>query len=290
MTELATYEQPAPGLDSQVEYARLVAAADMLPNAYRGKPANVLLAIGLGQSMGLSPAESLYRIAVIQGKPTASAELVAANVRKAGHRLRVTIEPGKATCTIWRSDDPEFAFEVVRDAAWAQAMGLAQNDNYKKQGDTMLSWRAITACARLACPEALYGVAYTSDEMYDMSGGERVRHEVTVEQTSAPAEPNQGAATDSVEPPTADVEQPAGAEPDEVMTKRTRGQMFALFEKKGVDETEQLPGINHITGKTYTSRADVTEADGLAVIEVLLKRPDVIKPAADEPVDAEIVQ
>lgn len=288
MTELATYEQAAPGLDSQVEYARLVAAADMLPNAYRGKPANVLLAIGLGQSMGLSPAESLYRIAVIQGKPTASAELVAANVRKAGHRLRVSIEPGKATCTIWRSDDPEFAFEVVRDAAWAQAMGLAQNDNYKKQGDTMLSWRAITACARLACPEALYGVAYTSDEMYDMSGGpsERTRHEVTVEQASAP-EPNQDAAvTDSVAPPRSDVDS-SGAEPDEAMTKRTRGQMFALFEKKGVDETEQLPGINHITGKTYTSRADVTEADGLAVIEVLLKRPDVAK--LDEPVDAEVV-
>ena len=37
--------------------------------------------------------------------------------------------------------------------------------DYKKQAATMLQWRAITACARLACPEALYGVAYTPDEV-----------------------------------------------------------------------------------------------------------------------------
>ena len=31
----------------------------------------------------------------------------------------------------------------------------------------MLQWRAITAVARLACPEALYGVTYTPDEAAD---------------------------------------------------------------------------------------------------------------------------
>ena len=29
---------------------------------YRNNPANVIIAVGLGASMGLSPAESLYRI------------------------------------------------------------------------------------------------------------------------------------------------------------------------------------------------------------------------------------
>ena len=32
----------------------------------------------------------------------------------------------------------------------------------------MLTWRAITAVAREACPEALYGVAYSPDELDDM--------------------------------------------------------------------------------------------------------------------------
>ena len=172
------------GLMEQVHYARYAAEARMLPDAYRGKPADILIAIGLGQSMGLSPAESLYRISVIKGKPTASAELIAANVRKAGHKLRVRGDDTSCTAQIIRADDPEFPFEVTRDMAWAQQMGLAGNDNYRKQPGTMLQWRAITAVARLACPEALYGVAYTPDEMWDARGG-APSFEATVEPARA---------------------------------------------------------------------------------------------------------
>lgn len=155
-------------LTDQMNYARAVSVASLLPQAYRNKPADIMLAVGLGSAMGLTPAESLYRIDVIGGKPTASAELIAANVRKAGHRLRVKGDDKSCTATIIRSDDPEFEFTVTRDALWAKAMGLADKDNYKKQPGTMLQWRAITAVARLACPEALYGVAYSPDEMADI--------------------------------------------------------------------------------------------------------------------------
>lgn len=168
-TELEVHREPQSTLAYQIEQARTLAAAPLLPAEYRNQPANVLIAMNLGQAMGLSPAESLYRIAVIKGKPTASAELIASNVRKAGHRLRVVIDEQavSATATIVRSDDPDFEFAVTRDMKWAQAMGLASNDNYKKQPLTMLANRAITAAARLACPETLYGVAYSPDEMYE---------------------------------------------------------------------------------------------------------------------------
>jgi len=165
-TELVT-QRPSE-LAVQMEYAKMLTTGDMLPAEYRGKPGNALIAIGLGQSMGLSPAESLYRIAVIKGKPTASAELIASNVRRAGHRLRIELGDDYAVARIWRHDDPDYAFEVRRDAAWAKSMGLDGNDNYRKQPVTMYGNRAITACARLACPEALYGVAYVPEEMADV--------------------------------------------------------------------------------------------------------------------------
>lgn len=157
----------ADNLPAQIEMAKALAVGDLLPQAYRNKPANVLIAMGLGQAMGLTPAESLYRIDVIQGKPVASAELIASMVRKAGHRLRVqTDDAGKRVkATIVRADDPDYEHTVVRDQAWAQQMGLASKDNYKKQPLTMLQWRAITAVARLACPDALYGVAYDPSEL-----------------------------------------------------------------------------------------------------------------------------
>lgn len=182
---------PQATLAEQVSYAQSVAKAGILPQAYKGRPADIIVAMGLGQSMGLSPMESVYRINVIQGKPTASAELIASQVRKAGHRLRIRKDEKKmsVTCTIYRADDPEFPFEVTRDKAWADRMGLSGKDNYKKQPLTMLTWRAITACAREACPEALYGVAYTPDEMDDMpSAPMPVEHQV-VETKPAPSQP-----------------------------------------------------------------------------------------------------
>ena len=175
MTEIVRHE-PAPlTMQEQMDFSRIVTEGDMVPQAYRGKPANAMIAIGLGQSMGLSPAESLYRIDVIQGKPTASAELIASNIRKAGHKLRVEVDEQNTSvrATVYRADDPEFPHSVVRDMAWAKAMGLTGKDNYKKQALTMLQWRAISGVGRLACPEALYGVAYTPYEITE--GGSPAR-------------------------------------------------------------------------------------------------------------------
>ena len=170
MNEIVKQEAPVFGLSEQVQYAKAVAGAGLLPKQYQNHPSDIIVAMGLGQSMGLSPMESLYRINVINGKPTASAELIAAQVRKAGHKLRIRKDEARqsVTATIIRADDPEYEFIATRDKAWAERMGLSKKENYKKQPMTMLTWRAITAVAREACPEALYGVAYTPDEMHDM--------------------------------------------------------------------------------------------------------------------------
>lgn len=150
----------------QMQYAQMMAQASIVPSAYRGNPANILIAEGFGQSMGLTPAESLYRINVIQGKPTMSAELVAAQVRRAGHKLRIEQDAERvaATATIVRCDDPDHPYTSTWDMARAKKMGLTEKDNYKKQPVTMLTWRAVTDCARMACSEALFGM-YTPDEM-----------------------------------------------------------------------------------------------------------------------------
>lgn len=155
---------------TQMQWAKLASQGDIIPEAYRNKPANILVAVGFGAAMGLSYADSLYRINVIKGKPTMSAELIASQVRKAGHKLRIykDEEHVSVKASIFRKDDPGFEFSAVRDKAWAKSMGLDGRDNYKKQPMTMLTWRAITAVAREACPEALYGVAYSPDELDDM--------------------------------------------------------------------------------------------------------------------------
>ena len=175
LSEESGITKAEPNVRDQLTLAQALSKSNIVPEAYVGKPANILVAIGLGQSMGLSPAESLYRINVIRGKPTASAELIASQVRKAGHKLRIKkdVEHTSVTCTIIRKDDPDYPFSVTRDMKWAHSLGLDEPDhkgnpsNYNKQPMTMLTWRAITAAAREACPESLYGVAYSPDEMSD---------------------------------------------------------------------------------------------------------------------------
>src|SRR5699024_9809393 len=170
MNDIIKHEPQQLSMQDQMQFAQLVTEGSMVPKDYKGQPANAMIAIGLGQSMGLSPAESLYRISVIQGKPTASAELIASNIRKAGHILRVHSDEQNlsVTATVYRADDPEFPHTVTRDMDWAKQMGLVNKDNYKRQPLTMLQWRAISGVGRLACPEALYGVQYTPDELGDI--------------------------------------------------------------------------------------------------------------------------
>ena len=272
MTTELTTTHPSE-LAQQMEYARVVSSGSMLPQAYRGKPADILLAVGLGQAMGLSPAESLYRIDVIQGKPTASAELIAANVRKAGHRLRVTGDATTCTASIYRADDPDFEFTATRDADWAKAMGLNTKDNYKKQPGTMLQWRAITAVARLACPEALYGVAYVREELDDLPTVEQAPRASADDFLTATVVPA------AVEEERADTNPTAG-----LITAKTRAHMFALFNELGINEDDQRAGIAHIVGHPITSRGQVTETEAQQVINRLkLKKAE--RDAGADPVE-----
>ncbi len=68
------------------------------------------------------------------------------------------------------------------------------------------------------------------------------------------------------------------------ITAKTRATMFKLFEVKGVTEDRQLEGINRITGGSYTSRGDLSEADAKAVVAALQQRPDA-PPAPAQDVD-----
>lgn len=242
MSEIVKHEPAA--LETQMRFAEMICSPkgqSILPKAYQGNPANALVAINLGSAMGLAPAESLYRIDVIGGTPSASAELVASNVRKAGHKLRVHVDEANMSVTaqIIRADDPEYTYEVTRDMKWAKSMGLASKDNYQKQPLTMLQWRAVTAVARLAASEALYGVGYTADELQEFQ---------------APERPRVSAADFESEP----------AEPTEEQVKR----MWAGVRSK-IDETQHRAFMEEVVGHSIESSKQLTRDEVAKIIDRL---------------------
>ena len=152
-------------LADKVEYSKALAASDLLPKQYRGAPANVLVALEYGAALGLSPMAAIQGIHVVEGRPTASAQLIGALVRNAGHRLRVQGDDKRAVAVIVRKDDPDFEFRAEWTMERAKAANLAGKGVWKQYPAAMLKARAITEVARDACPEVLSGVAYTAEEL-----------------------------------------------------------------------------------------------------------------------------
>ena len=155
-TDLATATLP-----DRLAYADALSKASLLPEQFRGKPADVLLAMEWGAALGMSGMQAINSIHVINGKPGLSANALAALVRQRGHRMRVIGDSQSATASIWRKDDPEFEYSVTWTLDMARKAGLLGGkgkENWDKHTMAMLKARAQTAVVRDACPELIIGL------------------------------------------------------------------------------------------------------------------------------------
>lgn len=188
-------EQMNMALTQMQQLAGVISKANgMIPAAFEGKENNIFLAMQYGASVGLNPIASLQNINVIKGKPSFSGQTYAGLVRLAGHTLRIERDEKnmRAKCTIIRKDDPDHPTVTVFTMADAERAGLTSNPSYKKYPMQMLTWRAVTDCARNACSELFLGVggAYTSDELSDDVRDDEVASiEATVVEEDADAWP-----------------------------------------------------------------------------------------------------
>lgn len=177
-------------MQDKIRYAQALADSGLLPAQYRKQPSNVLYAVEYGDMLGLSTMAAITGIHVIEGKPTASAGLIGALVRQAGHRLRVRFDRASmtATATINRSDDPDFTYESEWTLERARKAELTGKKVWKQYPEAMLKARAITEVARDAAEEVLFGLHYTPEELGAEvdEAGEIVQ--VTSERVDVPAQ------------------------------------------------------------------------------------------------------
>jgi hypothetical protein len=146
-------------------FAETLAKSGMLPRQYQNNPASVLWALEYGRAIGLDVITTTQSVHVIQGRATASADLMASLTRRAGHRMRIVSADDRAEVTIFRADDPEFAFVAVWDVEKARRAKLLNKDTWQQYQGSMLRARAISECVRMACPEVLHGSIYTPEEI-----------------------------------------------------------------------------------------------------------------------------
>ena len=159
---IAVTNQP---LSDQWKYAQALAQAGLLPKQYRDSPGDILLALAYADALNLPVAQIFTGIHVIEGRPSMSAELMGALVRRAGHRIRSTGDSTSATAEIVRRDDPEFTYRSTFTLDDAKQAGLLSKDVWKRYPAAMLLARAVSAVCRAGAADVLAGVSYVPEEL-----------------------------------------------------------------------------------------------------------------------------
>lgn len=150
----------------RLQHAQAVAQSSLIPDSYRNQAANVLWAMDLADALGIPFPQVMQTMAVMRGRMTMSADLMAAVVRRAGHKLRIREQGMSVTAALIRQDDPDYEFTATWDEAKARQAGLwGQRGPWSLYPAQMLRSRAITEVCRQGASDALAGTAYTPEEL-----------------------------------------------------------------------------------------------------------------------------
>lgn len=153
-------------MTDRIEHAKVVAQSSLIPAEYRGKPADIVWAMDIGDALGVPYTQVMQSMVVARGKMTMSADLMGAVVRRAGHKLRLREDGDSVTATLIRADDSDYEFTVTWDKAKAQAAGLwGSRGPWQQYPRQMLRARAITEVCRQGASDALAGTVYTPEEL-----------------------------------------------------------------------------------------------------------------------------
>lgn len=159
--------------DQAVKIAEFISKSQLVPDAYRGKAGDIVIAMQLGMEIGLAPLQALQSIAVINGRPSLWGDAMKGLVIGLPECEDFIEEepqgddPEKwvATCTIKRRNKSP----VSRSFSWADAKtaGLAGKAGpWKQYGKRMLMLRARGFALRDAFPDRLRGII-TAEEAED---------------------------------------------------------------------------------------------------------------------------
>lgn len=118
-----------------------------------------------GREMGMGPIAALAGIHIIEGKPTASANAIAANVKRSGRYDYRVVRRDDEACVLAWFEGGEQVGESSFTAEDAKRAGLAGKANWAKFPRAMLFARALTEGVRVYCPDAAGGVIYTPEEL-----------------------------------------------------------------------------------------------------------------------------
>lgn len=146
--------------------AEVLSKSTLLPDALKGKAADVVVQILAGQELGLAPMASIRGVHIVQGKPLLSADTMVALVMGSGLCEYFSLVEETETKVVYetkRKGSPH-----TQRASWSdedtKLAGLNTKDNWRLHRKQMRRARARAILARDVYPDVLAG-CYDPDEI-----------------------------------------------------------------------------------------------------------------------------
>lgn len=170
------------GFSLMQNVAKSFASSDMVPESYKGKPANVVIALDLANRLGMAPLMVMQNLHIIKGRPAWSSQFIIASINQSGKytplRFEFSGSGDDRTCFAWAhsKDDgarvagPSVNIKMAKDEGWWNKPDKFGKNTSKwpTMTDLMLTYRAAAFFGRTYCPEMLMGV-YEENEIHDFA-------------------------------------------------------------------------------------------------------------------------
>lgn len=156
--------------------ATQLAKSDIIPENYKNKPQNIVIAMGIANQMQLDPFTVMQNLALIKGKTSWSGSFCRTLIERTGKfkdlELNYIGERGKDSYGCYlsatRASDGKKIDGPQVTIAMAKAEGWTSNKKWTTLPDLMLAYRCQSYFCRIHCPEAMTGI-YTTEEIEDIN-------------------------------------------------------------------------------------------------------------------------
>lgn len=164
------------GFGDMWKIATQYSKSDLVPENYKGKPQNVIIALGMAQKTGFDVYTIMNNLNIVKGKASWSGSFCRTLIEATGLYKDLDLievgERGKDTWGYYAQAVKKSDGKVVKGAtvtiAMAQAEGWTKNTKWKSMPELMLQYRAMAFFARVYASSAINGIQ-TVEEVEDVN-------------------------------------------------------------------------------------------------------------------------
>lgn len=164
------------GFSHAQRISQMLADSTLVPEVYRGKVSNCLIALEMSNRIGASPLMVMQNLHVIQGRPSWSSPFIIASLNTCGRFTKLNFRKSgdgddygyEAYCKDKKSGEdligPKVDWKMVKAEGWLTKNG----SKWKTMPEPMFQYRAAAFFGRLHAPDVLMGMQ-TIEEVIDVA-------------------------------------------------------------------------------------------------------------------------